>query len=522
MLRCFAKHIGLVSLALLWAGLAFAQPSGLSDDKLWMKADRALEQGDFFGAREGYQELEKRDASDEELLFKIGLCHYQIRRDRHLAKAYFEKVRPHRFVEASYYLGRLAHLDERYDEAISHFLNYQAEKGFKERSEKEISDQIQKARVAMRMPQNENPDVVVRNLGPEINTAFPEYAPLLSPHENKLIFTSRRENALRPNKDAFGDYFENIFQSDLKDGVWSTPQPLDSNVNTALHDAATGLSADGTHLLIFRTSADLSTGNIYESVQENDGWSHPEMLGAIINSEDGAETSACYAPGGQLMFFSSTRPGGFGGKDLYVVKKLPNNQWGVPYNLGPSINTEYNEDAPFVHPSGTVLFFSSEGHHNMGGYDVFQSSFDEVGYFSEPINLGTPVNTNDDDIFFVLNADATVGYLSSERSDGLGGQDLYAAYFDPAATLLQVFNVVIVNETAELLTNVEMTLYNEGSKKLFGEYRPSEHNGKMVVISEAHRRFKVTIEAEGYEPLHTEIVLSNERNYSFTLTRTAE
>ena len=141
------------------------------------------------------------------------------------------------------------------------------------------------------------------------------------------------------------------------------------------------------------------------------------------------ETSACFSPDGNTLYFVSDRPGGKGGKDIWMSKKDAKDKFSEARNLGSTINTPYNEETVFIHPDGRTLYFSSKGHNSMGGYDVFVSHLNEAGIWSEPENLGTPINSPDDDMCFVISASGRFGYLSSARPDGLGGFDIYKLTF---------------------------------------------------------------------------------------------
>jgi hypothetical protein len=200
-----------------------------------------------------------------------------------------------------------------------------------------------------------------------------------------------------------------------------------------------------------------------------------------------------------IVFFSSNRLGGYGGKDLYYVKKLPDGNWGIPRNLGAEVNTEYNEDAPFVDALGNTLYFSSEGHTNMGGYDIFKAHFDEKGYFDAPLNLGSPINTVNDDVFFVLNPDSSVGYMSSERHGGYGGQDIYRIYFNDNKALLKVYDVYAKDENNTIIKNVEIFLTDPETNLIYGRYKSNSNSGKLIIISRPDRVYKASIQALGFE-----------------------
>lgn len=487
--------------------------------KLFLKADNAFEYGDYLGALQMYKTIYPYDSTNSELNFKIGVCLFEIKKFRKSATPYFEKTSIADFPEANYYLGKLYHLQRKYEKAIACFTQFKSMKYDEGHSRKEINDLIAKCNTAKLMESKVDRTLQIKNLGDTINTEYPEYAPLIPAQENFMVFTSRRKNDLWKQTDPLGDYFEDMYVSERKNKKWMQPQMLDTTINTSVHDAGTGLSADGERLLVYRTSKDLKSGDIYESNYINQKWITPVMLGQIVNTPEYLETSACYSPDGNTIFFSSNRPGGFGGKDLYSVKKLPNGNWGAPFNLGSTINTEYNEDAPFVHPAGGILFFSSEGNENMGGYDIFKSTFDETGKFGAPENLGCPVNTVDDDIFFVLNTDASLGYLSSEREGGFGSQDIYSVYFPINNIPLSAYNVHVFDESGKVITNVEMVLTDMPKKTIYGMYKSNENTGKIIIITIPEVSYRVAIQAKGFEPYISNIEFGSNNELIFKLKK---
>ena len=499
---------------------SIAQITSRHDKQLILKADKAYDFGDYLGALKMYESLYALDSTDNETNFKLGICNFEIKKYRANSKKYFSKVPPAEFPEVCYYLGRLYHLLKDYDHAIYNYNQYKYFGAENEHSGKEIDDLIEKCNTAKLFESTPDKSITIKNLGSIINSQYSDYAPLIPAQENFMILTSRRKNPIWQNTDPLGDYFEKIYISNKDNsGNWQTPVMLDTTVNTAVHNACTGLSADGEKLLLYRTSKDLKSGDIYESSYSNNKWSKPEQLNDVVNSPDYLETSACYSPNGDIIFFSSNRPGGYGGKDLYLARKMQNGKWGKPFNLGPTINTEYNEDAPFVNPLGNVLYFSSEGHTNMGGYDVFKSTFDESGKFTEPVNLGSPINTVDDDIFFVMNADATKGYLSSEREGGFGLQDIYSVSFPVNNFPLFVYNIHVVDETQTTLKNVEVKVTDLEKNSLYGTYKSNNITGKIVVITVPKKEYEIKINADGYEPLITKVFLENNTELSYKLTK---
>ncbi len=504
---------------ILWINLSTAQINSMQNEKLWLKADKTMGFGDYAGALKLYEKLYQLDSLNKEVNYKMGVCNFEIKANRSSSLKYFKKVTSKEFPEVNFYLGKLYHLSRKFDLAIESFNQYKKYRGEKEHESNEVEDLIGKSYTARFFEQTPNTKVQLKNLGNSINTAFPEYVPLIPAEENFLIFTSRRKNDVWPNTNELGEYYEDIYMSKKVAGVWQSPVMLDTTINTAGHDACTGLSANGEKLLIYRTSADLVSGDIYESLLIDNKWSGAQKLGPNVNSPEYLEASACYSPEGEVVFFSSNRPGGFGGKDIYSVKRLPNGEWAKPFNLGPKINTAYNEDAPFMHPSGSILFFSSEGHKNMGGYDIFKSDFDEYGNFSPPVNLGYPINKVDDDIFFVLNTNASVGYLSSEREGGFGSQDIYKVNFLDSILPFNVYNLYLYDHSGTMIKNADVLLTEEPSGKMYGMYKSNENTGKILIIAEPAKAYGVTINADGYETFITTLDVMKDISTSFTLQK---
>jgi hypothetical protein len=175
------------------------------------------------------------------------------------------------------------------------------------------------------------------------------------------------------------------------DETWSNATNAGIPLNTYVQDATVGLSPDGESMIIYRTAAGLVSGDLFETRKQDGLWQVPALMTDQINSA-AHEPSASIAPDGHEIYFTSDRPGGFGGRDLYRIRRLPNGEWSMPLNLGPTVNTPYDEDAPFLHSDGVTLFFSSTGHNTMGGYDIFKTQCidPDMNGWTEPENMGYP------------------------------------------------------------------------------------------------------------------------------------
>jgi len=270
--------------------------------------------------------------------------------------------------------------------------------------------------------------VWIDNLGERINSEWPEYAPLISTDESLLIITARRPEGVGGLVDEVDNMpYEDIYMSRNLKGKWSPLVNLGEVINGTGHDASSGLSPDGKTLFVFKGSQK-GNGDIFVSRLEGQVWTKPKSLGKNINTK-AHETSAALSYDGQELYFISDREGGEGGKDIWVSQwDADREEWGVASNLGGVVNSPYDEDGVYLHPDGKTLYFSSRGHNSIGGNDIFFA--EKVnGSWQKPVNIGHPINTPDDDVFFVVAADGRTAYYASIREDGYGDKDIYRITF---------------------------------------------------------------------------------------------
>jgi len=259
--------------------------------------------------------------------------------------------------------------------------------------------------------------VIEKNLGSDINQRFSEFNPVISSDEKVMLFTRELQ------------FYDAVFWSTKIDGQWSNPVNLTPELGIDQDYYTSSLTGDGKTLLLYRI--DRFDGNIYQSRLSGDQWSDVEKLNDNINTKYW-ESHATLTRDGSRIFFTSNRKESLGGLDIFVSERDSTGDWGPAKNLGPVINTEYNEETPFLANNDRSLFFSSRGHHNIGGYDIFRSDLDEKGEWGAPVNIGYPVNTTDDDLFFMPVGKGNRGYLSRFTPGGYGNMDIlsYDIYSD--------------------------------------------------------------------------------------------
>ena len=466
-------------------------------------ADIDFEIGDYGSALVVYSELLGKYPESRDLNYKAGVCHLNLR-DHFAAIPLLEKAVKEGEREGLFYLGQAYHLEERIDEEIECYKLYKNSDEATEQSAEVVRRLIDRAVFTAKMI--ENPvNVDVLNIGSPVNTKYHEYVPLVWGLEDELYFTSRRPGSTGGKIDHRGDYFEDVYLSLKEHGQWQEPKQLGPNINSENHDACVGISADGQILYVFRTSQDIVSGDLYFSERGIDGWGELVKLGSDINS-DAIETSASISNDDRTIYFSSNREGGYGGMDIYKAVKLPTGEWSKATNLGPIINTPYNEDSPFIHADDKTLYFSSQGHQTMGGYDVFVSTIGDDGLWSVPENMGYPINSVAHDLNFVMASDKQTGYYSSAQKGGMGGQDIYKINFKLEAQILSVVKGGVQSgDTTHIPIEASVTLLNPLTQTIQGVYKSNQNTGQFVMIVSPETRYNVIVEAQGYHTFSGEL-----------------
>lgn len=405
----------------------------------------------------------------------------------------------------NYYLAKCYHLEHRFDGAINYYRKYMEGFSHLERHPA-IKDEIDReietclyGKTLFDKPLN----VKIRNMGAPINSEFPEYGAILSADEETIIFTSDRPNTTGGHiYQLDGTYYEDIYISHLEKGKWTEPTSISSNINTWHHDASIAMSHDGHQLIFYRYSSDNllhTSGDLYLSEFRNGEWTKPEHLPAPINSR-AWESSACFSPNDNEIYFTSDRKGGFGGTDIYKTQRLKDGSWTEPQNLGPEVNTPYNEDSPYLHPDKHTLYFSSNGHQTMGGYDIFVSKQDErTKEWSSPENLGYPINTAGDDLHFTVSTDGKSIYFSDHRHDSYGDRDIYkATIYDKAADIM-VLKGFVTDSLTDKHVEAAITIRKDHEEAVESVFNSNGHTGKYVLVMNEGFKYQITFEAEGYK-----------------------
>ncbi|MEA1874461.1 MAG: OmpA family protein [Bacteroidota bacterium] len=439
------------------------------------------------------EELHTIDPDNANVQFKLGLCYLKSRTMQKMAEEKLEFASEfvsdkfqddnHRERNAPpitwYFLGQAYRINmefERSLDAFDTFLTFLNEKDeydlyYREMAEHHMA-MTRRAEVMVKHPVN----VDMVNMGPVINSKYSDHSPIIDVHESMMIFTSKRPKADEP----FYNQDEDLFVTHKAGDEWKDPERMDEKINTEENEASIGLSIDGDLLLFFRS--EYNAGNIFSSKNKNDSaWSKPSLMTQEINTKN-RETHACISPNNQSVYFTSDRPEGYGGLDIYVIRRLPNGEFGEPRLLGENINTEFDEETPFIHPDGQTLFFSSQGHKSIGGFDIFYSKMDVHYEFGEPVNLGFPINTTGDNVSYVMSMDGRRGYLSTYREDGYGDLDLYMInHKDVFITGLAIYEGTVTDIEDRVPEDVVVIARDKKTNTVAGIFRPNKYTGEYIL-----------------------------------------
>jgi hypothetical protein len=388
--------------------------------KLNKKGTKLYERGDVLGSLYYYQLADSLYPDNAEVNLMLGKLTLETTKRAsalpYLEKA--EKLQPSLSKEMDLLKARAHQYRYEFDLAKTYYEAYLRNHPKQQRQITEALINLAEAREL-----RANPGLVkIENLGPKINSAGYDYAPLITSDESQLIFTSTRSQA-ESQKKKYANFEEIYLLYNTADG-WTEPEKISRSVNRFYNDAAAGLSPDGKYLVLFRLD---NGGDLYLSQAMREKWSEPEWLPQPINSRY-REPSASITNDGKRIYFSSDRPNGRGGLDIYYSDRLPDGSWGPAHNLGAAINTEGDEDAPFIHPDGQTLYFSSDGQGGLGGFDIFSSQLKD-GRWQPPANMGYPINTSANEYELVVTGDKRHAYYSLDNKTGQGEGDIYRITF---------------------------------------------------------------------------------------------
>ena len=385
-------------------------------------------------------------------------------------------------------LAEMEFATREYDQAKQHFNDFliQANPSDKAKKAKKYILDCDFASMAIKKPVKYTPT----NLGNGVNTADAEYFPALTADGETMVFT-RQVNGN-----------EDFWTSQFKNNSWSLATPLSSKINTTRYnEGAQTISPDGKYL--FFTGCNRPDGlgrcDIYVSHREGKDWGEPYNVGKPVNSEYW-ESQPAISPDGRTLYFISNRPGGLGGYDIWKSTITDDAKWGPAVNLGPEINTPYDENTPFLHADGKTLYFSSDGWPGFGNKDILYSRMDDSGNFKKPVNMGYPINSFDDESGLIVSADGNFGLFSSNLKEGYGGQDIYSFGIPENAKPLKVSyvkGIVRDKDTKKTIESNVQVIDLKSNTTVFDDYTDPE-TGQFLAVMPIGSDYLFNVNAEGY------------------------
>lgn len=461
--------------------------------------DKYFKYGRFEEALPIFLEDVKKAANDVDLQYKIGICYIETNIDKSEAIGYFEFAQNNgkKGNDLIFYLGQAYFYANRFDDALAKFNEYRNLES-KNSTAVSIADKYiafcNNAKTFTAKPLK----VTFENLGNKVNSPKSDFCPYMDFSEAYILFSSNAKYVAE-----FGEYVTDVNTTEFKNGKWKRGKSVSSKINSSIDNEYIVGSMPNLEAIIIRPDSYDYSGDLLIAYSDGKRLGAPVNPGNMINGEKSFESSGCLSVTGDTMYFASDRPGGFGGSDIYYSIRFGDN-WGVPQNLGATINTPYNEDFPSMSEDGKTFYFASEGLNSMGGFDIFVTKLNPTTMeWSTPKNLGYPINTTYDDYNITMSRTGRYGFVSQVKKDGEGEYDLYKVIFADKDPYYQTYTgLVATGDTASytpilnLTKNVKIQVISKSDNSVFGEYKLSSSSKYTISLPPGEYFFKIN--AEGF------------------------
>ncbi len=517
------NYLLFILISLLFNTVVFSQIEGELKE-IFIDAEYYYLYEDFSNALPSYLKVAEKYPDNSNVNYRIGMCYLHLavtdESTRELAVKYLQKGAENitdRYNEGSYketkapsevlfYLGNALRFQHRFEEAI------QAYEKFKKYLEVDDIFFIDLVNREIQATRNAKELILLpvkidgENLGDDINSpATIENCPVISNDENVLVYTAGDNNNFSPDiaLDLVNQDYEmdKIYFTQRIDTGWAKPININDDIKAGDKAVPVTISGDGKTLYIVQDDND--NGNVYVTKYKNGKWTPIKKLNKNINSKYW-ESHASLVPDGKTLYFTSDRPGGYGGLDIYKSTLDENGEWGPPENLGPTINTIYDEETPFILEDGKTLYFSSQGHYSMGGFDVFHSRLLDDGKWSTPLNLGYPINTVGNDLFYLPKSNGEYAFFPLNNNErGIGNNDIYKIKVvtpESGVTEITLKGIVSLQDQKPVLPkNSSIHVIDKTTFDTIASIVPDLKTGDYSTLISSGD-FKVEYFCEGYKP----------------------
>ncbi|MFN4122398.1 MAG: tetratricopeptide repeat protein [Flavobacteriales bacterium] len=500
-----------------------------------LRVKNMMSSGDYNSALRLLRDLQRQYPENAEVVFRLGECHYALKNYGESVEALEKSIKLNP-VENPWKYVLLGNCMKEKNDLKAAIEAYEQFFKFNKKSDKYYTDQaiqlLSQARRAEEVIANPV-NVKIKNLGEAINSEFPEYNPSISADGMTMIFTSRRPDTKGGGIDPEdGKYYEDIYIAyrDSQTGKWLPAEPIKGNLNTEGHDANMSISPDGNQIFVYRNLGNRGSGEIFVSKKSKSvKWAAAKPVEGGINTSY-FESSACLSPDGKTLYFVSERQGGFGSGDIWKSERVGKNQWGKPVNLGKLVNDENDQIGVFIHPDGKTLYFSSDGHNSIGGYDIFKTQKDEKGNWGTPVNLGYPINTIRDERFFVLSTDGLTAYYTSNREDSFGDLDIYEidmtfygrdntseADQGQVAKNISIISGKVIDSDAGQTLEADLTITDAETGT--AQAISTDEDGNYFITLEGEKQYVISVNLKGYQDFQEKVYLKKLERGTFNLSK---
>lgn len=455
----------------------------------YKKAYSYIVRRDYKTAKKELHKLIKKDAKFVNSYIQLGFI-YEQEKDYENAITHYNKVielAPDYNPKIYMALGRIAMLQEAYAEVEKQMLQFLSYDKLHPNLIKIATKRLGDAR--FRPQALANPVAFnLKNLGENINSTNREYFPSIT-LKDELVYTRQLGEGQAGQED--------LYISQCSENGWQKSKPIPT-VNTSENEGAQSISADG-KLLVFTVCnrrEDYGSCDLYFSRKVNGKWTTPKNIGAPINTKDW-ESQPSIAPNSDAIYFVRGGAKGRGHKDLFVSKLQSDGTWGTPENVK-ELNTLYNEASPCIHPDGQTLYFSSEGHPGMGGFDLFITRLKEDGKWGKPVNLGYPINTSNQEEALAVNRKGTLAYLASDRAGGFGSMDIYSFELPALAKPMPItyINGITLSEETNLPLSAEVEIIDLKTQTVFKQLKTPKDGSFIICLPTG--KYALNARKDGY------------------------
>lgn len=456
--------------------------------KQFRQAQQLASIGQFDRAIKNLENVLRSEERFIDARIELGNVYNQMERFAEAERNYELAVQLDSLYEPSvWYSLALVEMDqEKFGEAVTHFEVFLQLAPHDSQRRPRAERYLESARFAAHALANPVP-FEPKNLGPAINTAEDEYLPSLTADGSQLIYTAVRNGQ------------EDFYLSTRSDTGWTVGKPITA-VNSPYNEGAQSIRADGRYLVftICNRPGGLGSCDLYYSEFKNGSWTPVRNIGAPVNTR-GYESLPSISADGQTLYFTSDRPGGYGGLDIWVSTRQPDGRWSKPVNAGPVINTPENEQAPFIHPDNQTLYFMSKGHPGLGKYDLFYARKKPDGSWSKPINLGYPINSRDNEGAFTVSLDGKEAYFASDMAGGYGKTDIYTFELYPEARPQPVTYVkaIVRDGVTKDPQPVKVEIFDLENGSAFANFY-TDVDGTFLSTLPAGKNYALHVSKEGY------------------------